>query len=93
MKPTFKELRDEAEKHHQGMHGPSQFKKGWDACAQTILNDERVKNLLDDLKYLTACRCDEAYTKRNRHEPNSHCDYSDDTLTAFETLKAEMEAE
>ncbi len=39
-----------------------------------------LKDLAADVQYLTACRCDESYTKRKRHAPNTHCDYCDDIL-------------
>jgi hypothetical protein len=31
---------------------------------------------LEELKNMTACRCDEAYTGRGRHDPHSACDYA-----------------
>lgn len=33
---------------------------------------------LEELKNMTVCRCDEAYTGRGRHDPYSQCDYADE---------------
>jgi len=32
---------------------------------------------LEELKSMTVCRCDEAYTGRGLHDPDCQCDYAD----------------
>ena len=45
---------------------------------------------LEELKNLTACRCDEAYTGRGRHDPHSQCDYADEVKIVADYV-AELE--
>jgi hypothetical protein len=37
-----------------------------------------VEEALYSLQELVKCRCDEAWTARGRHEPNSTCDYAEE---------------
>jgi hypothetical protein len=46
---------------------------------------------LEELKIMTACRCDEAYTGRGRHDPHSACDYADEVKIVTDYV-AKLEA-
>jgi hypothetical protein len=46
---------------------------------------------LEELKLMTACRCDEAYTGRGRHDPQCQCDYADE-VQALADYVANLEA-
>lgn len=35
-----------------------------------------VEEALANLRALTTCRCDEAWTARGKHDPNAACDYA-----------------
>lgn len=45
-----------------------------------------ASDALENLRGLVMCRCNEAWTARGRHEPNSACDYAIDV----EILAAEL---
>lgn len=47
-----------------------------------------VQEALYNLQELVRCRCDEAWTARGRHEPNSTCDYAEEV----EVIAAALEA-
>lgn len=41
---------------------------------------------IESLRHLVACRCDEAYTLRGRHDPYSACDYAEEVDVVAEIV-------
>lgn len=48
-----------------------------------MLVDEALRNL----RGLTTCRCDECWTARRRHEPNSACDYAEEVRVLTDAVE------
>ena len=52
-----------------------------------------IEQAMASLKHLVKCRCDEAYTGRDRHDPHSACDYADEVkivVDYIESLNAKL---
>lgn len=50
--------------------------------------NEEIEQAMASLKHLVECRCDEAYTGRGRHDPNSACDYADEVKIVADHIAA-----
>ena len=47
-----------------------------------------IEQAMASLKHLVECRCDEAYTGRDRHDPHSACDYADEVKIVADHIEA-----
>ncbi len=47
-----------------------------------------IEQAMASLKHLVECRCDEAYTGRGRHDPNSACDYAEEVKIVADHVAA-----
>ena len=47
-----------------------------------------IEQAVASLKHLVECRCDEAYTGRDRHDPHSSCDYADEVKIVTDHIAA-----
>ena len=47
-----------------------------------------IEQAITSLRNLVECRCDEAYTGRGRHDPNSACDYAEEVKIVADHVAA-----
>lgn len=47
-----------------------------------------IEQAIASLKHLVECRCDEAYTGRGRHDPNSACGYAEEVKIVADHVAA-----
>ena len=50
---------------------------------------DKLAKEVDEILYMDECRCDDAWTKRDRHAPNAICGFFDDLRKALKEYRGE----